>query len=190
VKLSQALSDLIAALRAQNVSTAVVGGLAASARGEARFTRDVDVAIAVEDDAGAEAVIFSLSQAGYAVLATVEQEATGRLATARLRNVEGIVCDLIFATCGIEPEVVESAEPIELFPDLVVPTATAEALLAMKTLSASSRRARDLEDIQAIVRRNPGFDEALVKRLLSSIESRGYARGENLLEKWQGLVAN
>lgn len=148
------------------------------------------MAVAVEDDAGAEAVIFSLSQAGYAVLATVEQEATGRLATARLQNAGGIVCDLIFATCGIEREVVESAEAIELFPGLVVPIATAEALLAMKTLSVSSRRARDLEDIRAIVRESPGFDEALVKRLLDTIERRGYARGENLLVKWQGLVAN
>ena len=187
MKLALALSNLLAALRKQQTSFAVVGGLAASARGEARFTRDVDVAVAVNTDAEAEAVVFALKQSGYTLVATVEQERTHRLATARLRDRDGVVCDLIFATCGIEREIIDSAEPLELFENLIVPTATAEALLAMKTLSASSKRPRDLEDIRAITRESPMFDEALVQAFLLKIESRGYGRGEQLLEKWQQL---
>jgi hypothetical protein len=91
----------------------VVGGLAASARGEARFTRDIDVVIAVSSDDEAETVVFQLTQHGYRVLATVEQDATQRLATARLEHRSGIVCDLIFATCGIEREIVDGAEPLD-----------------------------------------------------------------------------
>jgi Nucleotidyl transferase AbiEii toxin, Type IV TA system len=187
LKLARALSSLVQALRIQSARFAVVGGLAASARGEARFTRDVDVAVAVEDDAGAEAIIFALTQRGYVVLASVQQEATGRLATARLRSPDGVICDLIFATCGIEQEVVESAEQLELFPGVTIPTATAEALLAMKTLSVSTKRPRDLEDIRAMVRESADLDEGLVRRLLATIERRGYARGQNLIEKWDRL---
>jgi len=177
-------------LRAQKATFAVVGGLAASVRGEARFTRDVDVAVDVPDDSSAEALVHFLIQAGYELLATVEHDKTGRLATARLRDADGVVCDLVFATCGIEHEVVASAEELEILPTVSVPTASAESLLAMKTLSVTARRARDLDDIRAIVRQNPDLDEARVTALLQLIEERGCARGQNLLEKWRGLRAS
>jgi hypothetical protein len=135
-------------------------------------------------DDGAEQCIFGLRQSGYLVLATVEQEAVGRLATARLRHPNGVVCDLIFATCGIEAEVVASAETLEIFPGHTAPTASVEALLAMKVLSAAPSRPRDLGDIQAMVRATPGFNEQELIKLLVSIEQRGYARGQ---QKWQEL---
>ena len=46
---------------------AVVGGLAISARTEPRFTRDVDLVIAVSDDQGAEQAVHSLQCRGYHV---------------------------------------------------------------------------------------------------------------------------
>lgn len=186
MKLAEALRALVERLDARKVPFAVVGGLATSARGEARFTRDVDLAVAVHDDE-AERMLFDLSRAGYVVVATVEQDATGRLATARLRAPDGTVCDLVFATSGVEPEVVASAEPLELFPDLRLPTASVESLLAMKTLSATPQRPRDLEDIRAMLAANPDFDESVVVDLLSKIEERGYARGQRLLDKWRDL---
>ncbi len=189
MKLADALQDLVRDLREQGAAFAVVGGLAASARGEVRFTRDVDVAVAVGSDEAAEALLFGLSRGGYVVVATVEQEATSRLATARLRHRDGIVCDLAFATSGIEGEVVRGAEELELFPGLLVPTASPAALLAMKTLSASPQRPRDLEDIRAILAANPALCEAEVTLLLEAIQARGYARGQDLLEKWGQLLA-
>ena len=51
-------------------------------------------------------------------MAAVEQTATGRLATARLlplgESEEGIVVDLLFASSGIEPEIVDAASPIDI----------------------------------------------------------------------------
>lgn len=60
------------------------------------------------------------------VRATVEHDAVGRLATARLQHSSGIVCDLIFATCGVEAEIIGNAELLDLFDDLQVMTATTE----------------------------------------------------------------
>jgi hypothetical protein len=165
----------------------VVGGLAASARGEARFTRDIDVAVIVDNDDQAEQCINGFVQQGYVVIATVEQEATHRLATARLKHPDGVVCDLIFATCGIESEVVGSAERVELFPGKWVTTATAESMVAMKILSATAKRPRDLGDLQAMLRANPALDESRVTSLLEAIEARGYSRGQDLAEKWRRL---
>ena len=44
----------------------------------------------------------------------------------------------------IEREVVDSAEPLEALPSVFVPTAAAEALLAMKVLSVTPQRPQDL----------------------------------------------
>lgn len=187
MKLADALAALTHELEARGYTYALVGGIAASARGEARFTRDIDVAVRVRDDSQAEDVVFRLNKQGYHIAATVEQEAAGRLATARLMSPAGVVCDLIFATSGIEIEIVDTAQITEVFSGLAIPTATPEALLAMKTLSATPRRPRDAGDIQAIAVANPDFDEEHVRHLLRLIEQRGYARGQDLGHKWQQL---
>lgn len=64
-------------------SFALVGGLAVSIRAEVRFTRDVDLAVVVDDDADAEALVRELSTAGYRPLAMVEHEIMKRLSTVR-----------------------------------------------------------------------------------------------------------
>lgn len=189
MKLATVLGELVALLEAQGIGYAVVGGLAASALGEARFTRDIDVALMVNNDDEAENCIYGLVRTGYVVIATVEQEATHRLATARLKHPNGVICDLIFATCGIEGEIVKRAERVELFPGKWVATATAESMIAMKVLSATSKRPRDLGDLQAMLRANPVIDESRVASLLRAIEARGYSRGQDLAEKWRKLRA-
>lgn len=68
---------------------ALVGGLALAARVEPRFTRDVDTVVAVPSDDAAETLVFDLSARGYTVNAIVEQEAVGRLSTARLQSPVG-----------------------------------------------------------------------------------------------------
>lgn len=189
MKLEAALRDLASHLESLNQRFAVVGGLAASVHGEARFTRDIDVAIAVDDDQQAEELIFALKSRGYTVVATVEQEAVGRMATARLKSPSGIVCDLVFSTCGFEGEVVATCQAIEVFEGLTLPTARAESLLAMKVLSAAENRPRDLEDIRAILRESPDIDESTLLDLLEKTTTRGYARGQDLGEKWRALRA-
>ena len=157
------------------------------ARGEARFTRDIDVAVVVSGDDEAEDLLFWLRGRGYVAIATVEHEVAKRLATARLRDPNGVVCDLIFASSGIERETVDTAEVTEVFPDCSVPTACVETLLAMKVLASTSERPRDAGDIRAMVLANPTFDEERVKAYLALVEQRGYARGQRLLPKWRKL---
>src|SRR5215472_13609104 len=93
-----ALAALVRDLRAEGRTFALVGGLAVSVRAEVRFTRDVDVAVVVADDAQAEALVFALRDKGYRPLATVEHEARRRLATAHLLSPHGVKADLLFAS--------------------------------------------------------------------------------------------
>ena len=136
--LESALHRIAADLARSHVDFALVGGLAVSVRTEPRFTRDADLAVAVTSDAETEALIRRLRTEGYEVAALVEQEAVGRLATARLTvagDVEGPVTDLLFASSGIERDLVASAEPIELLPGLTMKVARIEHLVALKVLS-------------------------------------------------------
>jgi Nucleotidyl transferase AbiEii toxin, Type IV TA system len=104
-----ALRRISADLERNQQKWALVGGFAVSARAEPRFTRDVDVAVAVSDDQEAESLVRSLMAVGYRLLASVEQDAVGRLATVRLIHVssggeQGVLVDVLFASSGIEPE--------------------------------------------------------------------------------------
>ena len=171
---------------------ALVGGLAVSARTEPRFTRDVDLAVAVAGDAEAEALIHRLRTAGYRIDTVVEQQAAGRMATVRLRLARaphGTVVDLLFASSGIEPEVVAEAEMLELMPGLTVPIATTGHLIALKVLCRDDvARPQDLPDLRALLRAASGRDLERARFALSLITARGYHRGRDLAAEMDGLL--
>src|SRR5688572_23372662 len=99
-RLHTALRRICADLSESGASYALVGGLAVSARTEPRFTRDVDIAVAVIRDPDAENLIRSLRAQNYRIEALVEQEAVERLATVRLipPGESALVVDLLFAS--------------------------------------------------------------------------------------------
>lgn len=188
-QLAIALRAVCAALQAIEVRYAVVGGLAVSARAEPRLTRDVDLAIAIVDDAAAEAVVRDLVGRGYQLSGTVEQERTKRLATARLVDPNSeLLVDLLFASAGIEAEIVEAAERLAILPKLEVPVARAGHLIAMKLLSRDDReRPQDLDDIRALLPTLDATERRRVRTALGQISRRGYAR--NLVRAWRELTA-
>lgn len=93
-----------------------------SVRTEPRLTRDADLAVPVNDAHEAEALVRALQGRGWQVVAAVEQEAVRRLATVRLaaagEDARGAVVDLLFASSGIEPEIVAAAEAVDVVPGL------------------------------------------------------------------------
>jgi hypothetical protein len=62
---------------------------------------------------------------------------------------EGIFFDLLFASSGLEAEIVATSEAIELASGLVVPAARPSHLVAMKVLSHCSARPQDMADLRA-----------------------------------------
>jgi len=172
---------------------ALVGGLAVSARSEPRTTRDVDVAIAVNQDAEAERLVFRLGELGYRSVAVVEQRATGRLATARLR-VPGetmLLLDVLFASSGIEPEIARDAEVIEILPGLSIPVARVGHLLAMKLLARDDRRRpQDADDIRSLLAVADDVERARCGDSIALIVERGFARERDLLAAWRAALAD
>jgi predicted nucleotidyltransferase len=184
-RLGQALARLAADLGDLGAGWALVGGLAVSARSEPRFTRDVDVAVRVASDAEAERLVRELVARGYRLLLALEQAAVGRLATVRLAPpLEGeslIVVDLLFASSGIESEIVGEATPLELFPDLTVPVAGASHLVALKVLSRDDdRRPQDRADLRALLRELGDDELDRARDALRLVRERGFHRGRDL----------
>jgi predicted nucleotidyltransferase len=191
--LEAALRQIDADLTRVHVFFALVGGLAVSVRTEPRFTRDADLAVALASDAEAEALIRQLRGHGYRIEAIVEQDAVGRLATVRLapsREPQAPVIDLLFASSGIEPEVVTEAERIELLPNLTMGVAQAGHLIALKVLSRDDvRRPQDLVDLRALLRVASPDELARARRSLELITARGYDRGRDLISDINTLLS-
>jgi predicted nucleotidyltransferase len=184
-RLATALRDLQTELARLDVAWALAGGLAVSVRTEPRFTRDIDVAVVVDDDPAAERIIFALRHRGYTITATVEHLTAGRLATARLtppgEPEGGILIDLLLASSGVEAEIVAAAERLEVFPGVTVPVCTAAHLVVLKLLARDDdARPQDRVDSVTLARR---IDDAAwrdASRLAALIHDRGYDRGRDL----------
>jgi predicted nucleotidyltransferase len=171
----------------------LVGGLAVSARAEPRFTRDVDFAVALKSDREAEALILAVQARGYRIDTVLEQEITGRIATVRLvtpgSGEHGVILDLLFASSGIEPEVVERATVIEVFPGIELPVARISELLALKILARDDeRRPQDTIDIRALLQEATPSDLAATKTALTLIVERGFHRKRDLLQDFEDLT--
>jgi predicted nucleotidyltransferase len=166
------------------VRFALVGGLAVSVRTEPRFTRDADLAVAVDDDAEAERLIRTLRARGYEVDSLVEQTAAARIATVRLRRTGEApvpLIDLLFASSGIEHEVVAGAESVEVLPGLRLAVASTGHLIALKLLSRDDdQRPQDLVDLRSLLKTTSRADLEQAKIAAGLIMARGYNRGRDL----------
>ena len=178
-------------LEALGVGWALVGGLAVSARAQPRFTGDVDLAVSVSGDDEAEAIVRRLVERRWLAEALVEQDAIERLATVRLLDEleAGPVVDLLFASSGVEPELVAAAEVLEVFPGQSIPVATAGHLIALKVLARDEDRPQDDVDLRALLRVAQAGDLEIARGAVHLIQARGFARGRDLSLALEDLLA-
>jgi predicted nucleotidyltransferase len=169
---------------------AVIGGLAVAFRAEPRFTKDVDVAVAVADDDEAEGIVNRLQVRGYAVASLVEQDYVDRLATARLVRprvgTSSAFIDLLFANSGIEDEIVRRADRLEVLPEVFMPVASIGHLIALKVLAG---RHQDLTDLGYLVSGASDADLDEARTAVAIIQARGFNRGQDLSEDLATIIS-
>ena len=166
---------------------AMIGGLAVAARSIPRFTKDVDFVVAVDDDAAAELVIHQLGARGYPPQGIVEHEYLERLSTVRLiADPLNVAVDLLFASSGIEAEIVAAASSIEILPDLRVPVASTGHLIALKVLA---RRGQDLTDLDALLAAAVEADIAQAREAVALIVARGFDRSQDVVGDLEQVIA-
>lgn len=173
-------SRVLTLLRREGVSGCLVGGLAVSVWCDPRFTRDVDLAIAVQDDAQAESLVNSLTKQGFRIDALVEQEAQKRLAMTRLVSYDDTSIDLLIASSGIEAEVVAAAEPLEVVKQIILPVARVGHLIALKLLSVAPGRETDHSDLRNLAQVANEIEWQRAKSAVRLVVERGYSRDRDL----------
>jgi hypothetical protein len=171
---------------------ALVGGFAVNAHGGGRFTTDIDVVAAVVSDEEAEQFVFRMQQMGYLAQTELEQESAGRLSTVRFRSPHSrestVLVDVIFATTGIEAEIVQAAQDGEVLRGLNMPVVTRGHLIAMKVLSDNPERRQDIWDIETLLDYAAPQDLDDARAALQLIMSRGFNRGEDLGAKLDNIL--
>lgn len=181
IRIQQVFHRLASDLDALGLRWAVIGGLAVSARAEPRSTRDVDVAVAVENDEEAERVVAALSARGYGIQSVLEHQMTGRMATVRFiapgETVSGVLVDLFFASSGVEDKIVEAAGELEILPGTTAPVASIAHLMALKILAS---RPRDLEDVRWLSKVAARSEIEAAREVLDLVKARGFDREKDL----------
>ena len=107
----------------------------------------------------------------------------------RVRTRGGAVVDLLFASSGIEPEIVAAADAIEAVPSFAVPVARIGHLIALKVLARDDRtRPYDRVDLAALLTRADVSALAEARESLTLIMQRGFHRGRDLLAALNAAV--
>jgi hypothetical protein len=177
----------VADLSALKVRWALIGGLAISIRSVPRFTKDLDFAVAVASDSEAEDVVHRLGGRGYRPIEVLEQEYVQRLSGVRLEHGgSDVIVDLLFASSGIENEVVGSATRLEVLPRLSAPVATTGHLIALKILAG---RNQDLTDLGMLIPGASAQDLDLARAAVRLIQARGFNREQDVVADLDKLIA-
>ena len=147
--LHETLTEVVDLLTENHVPFAVIGGIAASLRGEARFTADVDVVIQADVQRSLRLLDVLESTPFRPLFAGVaEIVETAFLLPMRHRRT-GIKVDLSLGLTQFEQQAIARATPLPMA-GRSIPIATAEDLILMKLLAA---RPRDIDDVRGIVLR-------------------------------------
>ena len=101
----------------------------------------------------------------------------------------GVVVDLLFASSGIEPEIVAFADRLEIFPGLELPVAAVGDLIALKLLARDDiRRPQDGADLVSLIAVASNADLARAADAVALIVARGYQRDRELASDLRRLL--
>lgn len=90
--------------------------------------------------------------------------------------------DLLFASSGVESEIVAGALFLEVVPNLTLPVAQIGDLIVLKNLASSVDRPQDQLDLNSLLKVASNGDLARARWLAELIMQRGTNRERDLLE--------
>ena len=157
-----AIRDMLRWFKATRVSGAVIGGVAVSIRAHARFTRDLDALVVVQDakwpEFAGRAEKFGFTGRVPDVLEFASQT---RMLLLQHES-SGVPLDVSLGALGFEEELIGRATIVKLG-RLKVPIAAAEDLIILK---AVAQRPIDLADIDSLLQAQPRLDLVRIRKTL------------------------
>ncbi len=140
------------------------------------------------NDSEAENTVLRLRGRGYQPVEVLEQEYVERLSGVRLaRTGSDVIVDLLFASSGIEDEVVAKATRLQVLPRLSAPVAATGHLIALKVLAG---RNQDLTDLGSLIPAASAEDLDLARQAVRLIQARGFNREQDVVADLDKLIAD
>jgi hypothetical protein len=163
-RLREPLSDLMTWLSEVRVPAAIVGGVAASLLGRARFTRDIDAVVVVDESRWPE-FLDSARRHGFQPRRPDSLEFARRSRVLLLiHGPSAVELDISLGALPFEEGLIAAAKTIEVG-GVSLPVARPEDIVIMKAIA---RRPRDISDIEGLLAANPAIDRAFIRRNVAS----------------------
>lgn len=174
------LEKIGAALDSAGVAYMIIGGQAVLLYGEPRLTRDIDITLGVSTDRLND--ILGLLKRLHMIPLVVPETFTVRTMVLPCQDpTTGIRVDFIFSFSPYERIALKRVRAVRIG-DTLVKFASPEDLIIHKIFAG---RARDLEDVKAILSKNPSLDFRYVRKWLKRFSKD---LGEAFLERFEHLL--
>jgi predicted nucleotidyltransferase len=147
VPLQTTLADAVQLLEAQGIPYALIGGLAASFRGQARVTADVDMVLSAGVDRALQLAAELTNTKFKPLFRGVEEVVQQAFILPLEHRTTNVKLDLSLGLSGFEQQAVARAQRVDLAGTKVA-VVTAEDLLIMKVMAG---RPQDDQDVRGLV---------------------------------------
>ncbi len=149
-----------------NIPYMVMGGQAVLIYGEPRLTRDIDITLGMSIDK-LNMALKTINQLGFkALVENVSQFVRETMVLPVIDENSGVRIDLIFSFSPFERQAVQRAKSVKIG-NTDVKFVTLEDLVIHKLFAG---RARDLDDVFAVLLKNPNYDEDYILKWLKEFD--------------------
>ncbi|MGB7294516.1 MAG: nucleotidyl transferase AbiEii/AbiGii toxin family protein [Candidatus Aminicenantales bacterium] len=168
-------------LNEKKIPYMVIGGQALLLYGEPRLTKDIDIALGIGLEGLAEIKALVSALEFKPLVSDPESFVKETMVFPVAEEKSGIRIDFIFSFSLYEKLAIERAREIRLG-QAIVRFASLEDVIIHKMLAG---RPRDIEDIESILLKNPGYDAPYINKWLSEFEA---ALDRNYMSEFQALI--
>jgi predicted nucleotidyltransferase len=146
------------ALDKSHISYMIIGGQAVLFYGEPRFTRDIDITLGLDVN-DLETLLKIISNLKFKTLSKNIQKFVNETMVLPVSDIQsGIRIDFIFSNSEFEKEAIKRVKKVK-YNGATIKVASLEDVVIHKMVAG---RPRDIEDILAILSKNPKFDSRYI----------------------------
>lgn len=161
------LSRLGATLAAQHLPYMIIGGQAVLRYGEPRLTNDIDITLGVNIDCLDQLLNVAKKLSLKPLPEDIDSFVNETMVLPTLDEQTGIRVDFIFSYTPFEASAIDRAEMVTVLGQKVA-FATVEDLIIHKIFAG---RPRDVEDVKAVLLKNPDIDLTYIRRWLKEFDN-------------------
>jgi len=170
-------------LERKRIPYMIIGGQAVLYYGEPRFTKDIDITLGVDVDALGKCMALA-SELNLTFLVNDVEDFVKKTKVLPLQDAPtGVRVDFIFSHSQYERQAIERAKGVK-FGKTSVKFASLEDVVIHKIIAG---RARDIEDVSAMLLKNPEYDYQYISRWLRKFDD---SLGESFVETFKKLVTD